>query len=472
MDYSSDSDSEFGRRNPHVPVYGPQTMLECERGLQQSRWGRCQTLQRKQRRSPEKHAHPALLDELNKKPGGRTGWDLYDLLADKSFVLRFMKLHYGPDTKPVNWQYNFEYRFPYPARIPYATDLYNNDFDFMLLAYSHFRWASKRLKADKTFVRCVLERVIQDPVKMYTNLESAYDECRSFLKEREAQTIRLDIEIGRLARDVYAFERDARFSNDRSFVMEAMAEMEAWDLKSKNMFHLPGFLHHDKEAVMLAIKLNVGHRRIVGGEELLREDMDVFQAVLLSGAQANLNSGFGVKFHIFCFHDTRLIETEAAVCAAARVDTEFLAGFPQDVRNHRFLMLAAIKIDPQAMKFVFGSRFGDEPNDEQMPEVEHNKNETLFGSKSFAVDAIHAAPKAAEYINSTFKNDEDVHAAIRRPFNNRLVACVARFKVMADSARERLYNPDRGVFIGRAAKRFRTGDYDDEYIQTVVDGNA
>ena len=175
---------------------------------------------------------------------------------------------------------------------------------------------------------------------------------------------------------------------------------------------------------------------------------------------------------IFHFKYTLLIRTEAAVCNAAGVNTQFLAGFPQDVRNHRLLMLEAIKINPQAMKFVFGSGKGVETDDEQMPEGEHNKNETLFGSKSFAVDAIHAAPKAAEYINSTFKNDEDVHAAIRRPFNNRLVACVARFKIMADSARERIYNPDRGVFVGRAAKRFRTGDYNDEYIQTVVDGSA
>ena len=208
---------------------------------------------------------------------------------------------------------------------------------------------------------------------------------------------------------------------------------------------------------MLAIKVNVENSHIAGCDKLLNEDMDVFRAMLHSGAE--LWCSFDVASLIFHFHYTWLIQTEAAVCAAALANTEFLAGFPQRVRNDEELMLEAIKVAPGAMYYVFGSGHGVETDDEQIPERFQDLGETLFGNKPFAIDAIHAAPKAAEYIRNAFKNDEDVQAAIRRPFNNRLVACVARFKVMADAARERLYDPDRGDFMHRAAKRFRAGVY-------------
>ena len=392
------------------------------------------------------------------------------LLSDKSFVLRIL----GSTYETGGSIYGPDLVSPSLGDITYGIELYRDDFGVMSAADNKFELASDRLKDDKAFVLGVLQKILDTDVrpkrdKRPTGTRERYERCREVMASASSR-LRLDFELGRLARDIYAFERDARFSNDRPFVMEVMAEIETWDFGSKRQFDLPGFLHHNKEAVILAIKVNVENSHIVRDDTRLAEDMDVFRAMLHSGAE--LGCCVDRASLIFHFHYTRLIHTEAAVCAAALANTEFLAGFPQGVRNDGWLMLEAIKIDSRAMYYVFGGGQGVEIEGEWIPERFVSIGDTLFGDKSFAIAAIHAAPKTAKYIRNAFKNDEDVQAAIRRPFNNRLVACVAHFRVMAGAARERLYDPDRGEFMHRAAKRFRAGDYNDEYTQNVIDGCA
>ena len=155
------------------------------------------------------------------------------------------------------YQYADRYCQCQPSGIPYAIQLYSDDFDVMVLAYGHFQKASDRLKADKMFVRCVLERIIEDPGNLYNDALSRHEQCRA-LTACAAEIIHLDLEIGRLARDIYAFEHDVRFSNDRSFVMEAMMEIETWDIYNT-------LLLQEKYAIRVA---RLGHGAPLGGAEI------------------------------------------------------------------------------------------------------------------------------------------------------------------------------------------------------------